>query len=420
MNILIVSPFFALPLKSGGHTRLFNMIKHISSHHEVDFLSPITDQERDYIPELKGYCRQIFPVSVRNSCDPGHVSGKYDLFRLCSKLGGLLRGIPREVSGFYYLELHKKLNALLKLYRYDIVQVEFTRMAQYFNKSFYEHHPSIKILVDYDMAFIPFQRRWECEKNIFFKIIRYIDYRMNKSYALRMWKLFDSFIVMSEVDRKRTLDHLPYLPVHVVPNGVDLSTYKPLPGTGNGKKCRELLFIGGALHFPNVDALSFFTEEVYPLIHNSIKDISLTVIGSGWESYSKHLSHIPSIRFAGFVKDIRTYASGSMILVAPIRIGGGTRLKILEAMAMGIPVVSTSVGCEGITVEDGRDILIADTPEKFMSRINQIISSADLRQHLTENAYKLVKETYGWDKLAMKMEKIYDDLTGTAYETESA
>lgn len=413
MNILIISPIFPLPLISGGHTRLYNIIKRVSSNHVVDFVSPITYQEEDYISELKQFCRNVVSVHISDSVSSERrkTQGRYAYFyRSFNKISGLLKGIPREVSGFYFPDLKDKLENLLESNDYDIIQVEFTRMAQYFSRSFLKYHNSVKVLTDYDLAFIPHLRRWECEKNIIFKIIRYIDYRMNRSYALKTWNLFDSFIVMSEIDRKRTLDHLPELSVHVVPNGVDLSSHNPLLEAKNIEKNKKLLFIGGALHYPNVDALLFLTQEVYPLILSTIKNISLTVVGAGWESYAEHLSHIPSIHFTGFVKDIRPFADSSTVLIAPIRIGGGTRLKILEAMAMGIPVVSTGVGCEGITVRDGHDILIAETPTDLTSRVYEVFSDADLRNRLTKNAYNLVKENYGWDNIALKMEKIYGDL----------
>ena len=411
LNILIVSPFFPLPLKSGGHTRLFNIIKRLSSRHIVDLISPITEKEKYCISELKEFCRNIISVDI-DGIDVKNrriIGGRNNLRRSFFRIGRLVKGVPLEVSGFYFFELHDKLKELLSVYHYDIIQVELSRMAQYFNKSFYKNNPSLKILVDYDLSFIPHLRRYQCEKTPFAKLIRYIDYRMNRSYALSTWRLFDRFVVMSEVDRNKALEFLPDLSIHVVPNGVDLSYFRLSPREGEENR---LLFLGGIRHFANVDALFYFLREIFPRVKELVKDITLMVIGEGWESYSNQMAHDNSIKFTGFVEDIRPYVTTSSVLIAPIRIGGGTRLKILEAFAMGVPVVSTSIGSEGIHVERGHHLLLADSPEEFATEIGEIFSNRELWNKLKENAYRLVEKNYSWDKLTSKMENVYEGITG--------
>ncbi|GAX59188.1 glycosyl transferase, group 1 [Candidatus Scalindua japonica] len=313
-----------------------------------------------------------------------------------------------EISGFYYLEMQKKLINLLKNNNYNIVQVELPKMAQNFDKSFYKENRSLKILVDYDISFIPYLRNYHCEKKKFLKLKKYIDYRMHRFFALKTWNQFDRLVVMSEVDRRKVNDILPELSVHVIPNGVDLASFRPFPKEEGDNR---LLFLGGAGHFPNVDALFYFLKEIFPEIKKRIKKFSVVVIGDCWNRYSDQLPHDASIEFTGFVKDIRQYINDSTVLITPIRIGGGTRLKIVEAMALKVPVVSTSVGCEGFSVEDGQHILLADKPDDFAIKVQEVFSNKQLYNTLTENAYKLVKENYGWDKLVLKLEDIYEYTT---------
>jgi glycosyltransferase involved in cell wall biosynthesis len=144
-------------------------------------------------------------------------------------------------------------------------------------------------------------------------------------------------------------------------------------------------------------------------VKHVVRDARLVVIGEGWEEYRKTMTDNGSIRFTGYLEDIRPHCSRSDVMVAPIRIGGGTRLKIVEAMALGIAVVTTTIGCEGIAVKDGRDVLVADEPQLFARRIAEALSNAQLRHRLTESAYKIAQQHYSWNKLSEQMEKVYSE-----------
>jgi glycosyltransferase involved in cell wall biosynthesis len=406
MDILIISPFFPLPIKSGGHTRVFNLIKHLSSRHNIDLLSLIREDEKRCIPDLMDLCRDIVTVNVdecigaRSGCT---IRGN-DLRRIVVRLLSLMKGTPLDVSGFYFQEMQGKLDAILKSRHYNVVQVELTRMAQYLHSSFYDRYPACKVIVDYDLDFVPLQRRYNCTRRPISKFIRYIDYRLHRFYALTTWPSFDRLVVMSQIDEKKVLDLLPRISTYVVPNGVDLNYFTPIPRNGGDN---NLLFIGGTDHYPNIDALTYFLTHIFSGLKAQMSNLILTVIGSGWEKYEAQLHGDEAVRFTGYVEDIRPYASGQCIMIAPIRIGGGTRLKILEAMAMGVPVVSTSVGCEGIKAESGKHLMVADTPEEFVNAVVDIYLDEPLCHGLIENAYTLVRENYGWDKLALEMESVY-------------
>lgn len=417
VNILIISPFFPLPLESGGHTRLFNLIKHLSRRHTVDLVSYITGKQHACITQLDEFCRNIVCVRV-DELVRNHrtIIGSNDFRRLWLRFRMLVRGIPPEASAFYFAEMRNTLNDILASNDYDIVQVEYPRMALHLGRSFYENPRILKVLVDYDLSFIAHLRRYQNEKSLFSKIARYMDYKLNRSFALATWKLFDHLITMSQVDCDKVREMLPELSVHVVPNCVDLDYFRPIPREATEMR---LLLLGGTGHFPNIDAFSYFTKEIYPRVTASQKNIKLSVIGAGWE-HIRETCNDPSITFAGFVEDIRSFITGSVVLLVPIRIGGGTRLKILEAMAMGIPVVSTSVGCEGIAVEHGIHLLLADKPEDFAQRIIDLHSDPELCRRLTDNARELVTQGYGWEAAALRMEKVYGNRNPTAPATRLA
>lgn len=407
-RILILAPIFPLPLRSGGHTRLFNMIKHLGVGNEIDFISPVTGEEHKYIGQLQKYCRAVVGINIDNYL----LGGKRGLFRgnrigrILWRLGRLAAGVPLEVSAFYYRALERRLSELLAEGDYDVVQVEYPRMGQYFSRRFLKDNGVLKIMVDYDLTFMPHWRRYQCEKRPLARLVRYIDYRMNRSYALKAWGSFDKLVVMSEVDRAKVEKFLPGHCVEVVPNGVDLECFGPMKKEGEPKR---LVFLGGAGHYANVDGLEYFLKEIFGRIRREISDLRLRVIGEGWERFSAESGCGSAVEFTGFVEDLREYLAGTSVLVTPIRIGGGTRLKILEAMALGVPVVSTSIGCEGIAVEDGRHILVADKAIDFAEKVVQVFGDPQLREQLRQEAYKLVKERYGWETIARKMESVYDD-----------
>ena len=317
----------------------------------------------------------------------------------------MLKGVPLDVSGFYFPEMELCLQNMLMQKSYDIVQVELTRMAQYFGKSFYCEKSFLKILVEYDLDFFPLKRRFSCAKNVLEKIFWYGTYRIHRTFSLKMWPLFDHMIVMSEVDRKKVKSLLPDLSTTVVPNGVDLSYFRKVSRKGERKK---LLFIGGSLHYPNVDGLGYFFREIFPRLRElMMNEIELIIIGEGWENYREWVYAHDGVHCPGFVDDVRPFAEGQSLMIVPIRIGGGTRLKILEAMAMGIPVVSTPVGCEGLKVEEERELLIANTADEFTKGIMDVFTHENLCNQLIDNGRKFVESNYGWEKLALEMESVY-------------
>jgi glycosyltransferase involved in cell wall biosynthesis len=402
MNILIIAPFFPLPLDSGGHTRLFNIIKYLSRRHTIDFISPFTNHSCEYVPQMKQYCRNIALINIEEFVNK--TSMRKNIQRLFQRFCMLVMGIPLEASGFYFYSLRDKLDEILNNNKYDVVQVEYPRMALHLRPEFYTRNSFIKVIVDYDLSFVTPWRQYCNEKRWLRRQLYYANYFLQKNFALSTWQRFDRMVVMSEVDKKKVKETAPYQDVCVVPNGVDLENFKMI------NRCETsplLIMLGGTSHWANIDAYKYFTEEIFSRVTQLVPRISLRVVGSGWDKYSQSAAD-PAITFPGFADDLRSLFTGSTVLIAPIRVGGGTRLKILEAMAMGVPVVSTTVGCEGIEVIDGVHLLKADTPELFAEQIKKIFIDKSLCQKLITNARALVEEKYGWHKLAMLMEKVYD------------
>jgi glycosyltransferase involved in cell wall biosynthesis len=239
-------------------------------------------------------------------------------------------------------------------------------------------------------------------------------YFENETNALRRWYIgkqwrkvatfertaldwVDGFIAVSEMDRNRLLGERTGLGAWVVPNGVDLDFFAP---TELPKERHRLVFAGSMDWRPNQDAARYFTSEILPLLRQRRANVECCFVGRDPPDDIRALSSIPGLTITGTVDDVRPYVARAMVFVVPLRVGGGSRLKILEALAMGRPVVSTSVGAEGLDVVDGHHILIADTPEEFASAALRLLDSRELCETLASAGRRLVENRYGWEALA--------------------
>jgi glycosyltransferase involved in cell wall biosynthesis len=200
----------------------------------------------------------------------------------------------------------------------------------------------------------------------------------------------------------------PALDLAVVPNGVDTVQYTLLPESSGSKK---ILFVGDMHYPPNVDGAVFFCKEIFPLIKQHIPDAKLLIVGSEPANAVRALAG-DDVQVTGYVNSVVPYYQESGVSVVPLRAGGGTRLKILESMALGRPVVSTVLGCEGLAVTHGENILIADTPADFANQTAQVLNGGKGRQRLIANGRRLVEATYDWQIIAQSLLQVYDEIIG--------
>ena len=215
---------------------------------------------------------------------------------------------------------------------------------------------------------------------------------------------FGCCVVVSEIDKQLLKEMGVNNRIFVVPNGTDTDFFKP---TGKITIENSVLWFGHMDVHTNKDAVLYFWREIYPLLRKLHPQVQVTFVGTAPPKEIVDASKTDShIKLTGFVDDVRPYIEEAAVIVVPIRIGSGTRLKILDAMAMGKAIVSTSIGCEGLNVNDGENILIADYPEDFAKKIIELLKSPEMRMNLEKNARKLA-ETYGWSPIIDKQEVVY-------------
>jgi glycosyltransferase involved in cell wall biosynthesis len=217
---------------------------------------------------------------------------------------------------------------------------------------------------------------------------------------------FGRCIAVSEGDKHLMISRNPRLQIDVVPNGIDTQLFQPIPYQNNSQ---VLLFIGNMDYRPNIDAISYFCKQILPLIKNEAPLVEVCIAGLNPAPEVLGLAG-EGIRVTGTVEDLHPYYAQSAVCIVPLRAGGGTRLKILEAMALGRPVVSTSIGCEGLDVQDGEHLFIADTPGDFANRVLYLLNESAVRESIIRNGRELVEQRYDWDVVAQQLLRIYREV----------
>lgn len=400
MRILIVSMSFPLPPKSGGRLRVFNLLKHLAPRHRITLLT-LADSVEDvarYLPDLERRCERVVVVPWR--------SGSAALAGRVIRSIGWLGTLPLSVINKRSAALSSALRELLRRETFDVVQIEWIQMAQHVHHADWPLLARRGVLVEHDVAWLPLDRRvpvaWGIARRFWAR-----EARLMRAHEEAVWRRFATVVTMSEDDARHVRPITDR--VSAVPNGVDVTHYAECLDAKRND--HTLLFVGWFRHDPNVDALRYFLESIYDRIVGRHPDVRLRIVGSHVPRAVERLaSRRPSIELVGYVEDVRPELAHAAVSVVPLRVGGGTRLKILESMAAGTPVVTTSIGCEGLEVEAGRHLLVGDTPEAFAACVSDLLTDADTRQRVAGEARSLVESRYDWSRSAQILEEVYGSL----------
>jgi glycosyltransferase involved in cell wall biosynthesis len=291
--------------------------------------------------------------------------------------------------------MEKEFNRLLRAEKFDIIICEWTPYAHYLKDVNHSH----KILMAHNVEYQQWQRMYEVTSNPLKKLLFYNQWQSMVEFEKQYFKIFDTIIAVSDLDKKLIHEMSGHNNVFVVENGVDLDYFKPQ----TAERKDRVIFTASMDAFANQNAALYFAEKIFPRLRQKLPSMEFYIAGRAPNQAIIDLGKTDGITVTGAVKDVRPYIAESSVAVVPILAGGGSRLKILEAMAMGVPVVSTSVGAEGLEVTNGKDILITDSEEQFVEYINQCYNDSDLRARLMSNALELVKNKYGWEQLGGKL-----------------
>ena len=388
MKILFLSRWFPYPPDNGSKIRIFNLIKYLSSGHEVDlvsFTSETIAEER--LAAMRRYCRCV-DVALHKPFQPN---------RLKALLGFLSRR-PRSVVDSHSVEMQRLVEQARRRRSFDVViasQIDTTPYAMALPRT-----PKIFEEVELTMPYERFSR----ERHPLKRLRKWLTWWKSSRYVADRLRIFDGCTVVSERERELLLRvSLGYRPVGVIPNGVDIAYYAAHFGL---PEADTLIYSGALTYGANFNAMNFFLREVLPLIQAKRPNVKLSITGKLDGVPIHHLPRNDGVILTGYLDDVRPAVAQSWACVVPLRAGGGTRLKILEAMALGTPVVSTSKGAEGLEATHGDDILIADTPAEFADAVLRLLDDKALRARLVTNGRRLMEERYSWETSAQKLEQL--------------
>lgn len=399
MRILIITDYLPYPPITGDLIRTYNLIRRVARRHRVwltGFLPASDGAER--VSHLQAFCQGVEAVSLPR---------RHKLARLPGLLQYILAGIPFDFEFLHSQGLSDRIRRLASTVDFDIVQIEQSRMAPYLEVLPPDTH-SKSILIFHNIAAYQYDRISHVELKPARRVRAWLHSRMLYRWEPRYAERFDRCITVSEVDRDLLMKANPRLRVDVVPNGVDTQIYQLLPLENTQL---ALLLIGNMSYAPCADGALWFCDQVLPHIRRVLGEVEVWIVGISPPPEVVRLGG-DGVHVTGRVEDVIPYYRRSAISVVPLRAGGGTRLKILEAMALGRPVVSTSIGCEGLDVVDGRHLLIADAPEHFAERMVRLLKDKALYQRLVTEARWLVETKYDWDVIAEQLLSIYPEILG--------
>lgn len=396
MDILFVTPDLPYPLHNGGKIRTYSLLHNLAKHHNVTLVSyDKHPHDTTRKPVFDEFCKDVIivPLEKRQTIDEKR---KVQLLSILSTK-------PYQYYSSYSPRMQAAIDDVISKNDFDLVHVETAHIGYH---SFPRSIP--RVLDEQNVEYDLLQRTYENEKVSIRKLYTYLEWKKFQRDELRICSKFSLCTVPSERDKVVFQQDIPNTPFEVIPNGVD-SQYFQSDDSAMPEE-NTLLFTGTIDYYPNTDGLKFFIEDVFPLIRAEIPDIHFIIAGRNPPPVIQQYESDPNITITGFVDDMRTYYDKSQVVVVPLRIGGGTRLKILEAMSMNKPVVSTAIGAEGIAVSDGEDIILADEPSEFAKQTIKLLCDANERKRLAANGNHLATTVYDWQAIANKLAQSYEDL----------
>ncbi len=398
MKILILTPQLPYPPQQGTSLRNFHIIRGLAERHELTLLSFLEENqtaEPQAIAPLRALCQQIETVAVPRR------SLAVRLWQLVSSR------LPDMAHRLHSPPFALALRRLLAENHFDVVQVEGIELARYMDAIriasetrlvFDNHNAETELQRRNFLTDLAQPRRWPAAA------YSWVQVRRLRRFERWACVTADAVVAVSEADRIHLQSLLPNVqsPISVIPNCIDTQAYQQ-PVT---PLSFDLLFSGKMDYRPNVDAVLWFADEVWPLICQRRPSTTWVIVGQKPHERLDRLRGLPGVTMTGWVENIRPYLAGAQVVVIPFRIGSGTRLKLIEAMAAGRAIVSTPVGAEGFPVRHGDHLLLAETAEEMAAAVLQLLDRPEKQKHLGKMAQEFVQQ-YDWRYVVPKFEELY-------------
>lgn len=383
MKILVALPRFPYPLEKGDKLRAYNQIKELSKNNEI-YLFCVSHVKvmPEHIEMLKPYCKDICLVRSPKLVNYKNVVRNY------------LHTKSLQIGYWDSLKARKAVKAFVRKCQPDVIYSQMVRTMPWVSR-----FELPKVMDFQDALSMNTERRMDQSHGLWHYILHF-EFKMLRSSEYNAFKIFDALTIISEPDSEAIPSKKNGV-IHIVPNGVDFEYFKPL----EHEKKYDIVFCGNMRYEPNIRAAQYLAEEVMPLVWNELPDARLLLAGA----YPKHeVSTLSSdkIDVSGYVDDIRECYASAKVFAAPMLTGSGLQNKLLEAMSMQLPCVTTSIANDSLGAADGKEVLIGNTPEAFAAHLVTLLKDAAARQSLAENGYQFVHNNFSWEQSCAKLENI--------------
>lgn len=390
MKILCVSPRFPYPPIKGDKLKVYQLIKHLSKRHSIYLVTFVeSEDELKYLPFLAKFTKKIVPVRL----------SRVKSYFQCAK--GLFSSLPLQTFYYNSKKMHREISNIIAEEKCDLIYVHLIRMAEYLR---HVNGPR-KILAIEDSISSNYERTIKFMKGPR-KLLFSIEAKRCSKYEIEITRYFDRCLLVSPSELKAFREKHQLSNLDLTPHGVDLDYFRPARQGPCLREPNSIIFTGNINYLPNADAVLYFCYSIFPVVLEEVPDSKLCVVGANPPRRIKELA-CKNIVVTGYVDDIRPYFEKAELVVCPLRIAAGIQNKILEGMAMGLPVVATSRAIEGITGEVRDCISLGDTPGEFAKNVVLLLKNRELREKYGSSGRKFVAEYYDWGKNLARLDSVF-------------
>ena len=389
MRILWLKTELLHPVDKGGRIRTYQMLRELKRDHHVTYLA-LDDGAAapDAVDRASEYCHELVRIPFRNR--PKFSAGFY-----AELVANLASPLPYFMAKYRSAEMRRSIVSCVAEGEFDVVVCDFLMPAVNLPAEL----PCATVLFQHNVEAMIWKRHFEVQRNPLKKVYLRAQWRKAQAYERAVCRRFDRVVAVSDADADTMRGEYGIAAVDAVPTGVDTKYFRPSGNTP--RRPHNLVFTGSMDWLPNEDAIRYFTAEVFPLIRREVPEVTLTVVGRNpFPSLLDLAADDPAVEVTGRVDDVRPYMERAAAYVIPLRIGGGTRLKVYEAMAMEMPVVSTTIGAEGLPVQHGSELLLADDSAEFAASVVRVLRDRSLADGLGARSAALVRARFGWEGVA--------------------
>jgi len=411
LRILVVAMFLPTPATRGIQRRVEGLMKALSRRHEVSvicYADPLSDAPEGEAA-MREYCKAV--TLVQPSFPNGLLSKR---LQQSMSLFSRRSFVHRQVGTRAF---QRALDDLLARETFDVVNVELPFMAHFRFEPGPGRPRPLLVLDEHNIEFDLARQSAAEGLGLARRAYNTIDYLKIRREEVAVWRRFDGTLFASELDQARACKLLPGIRSAVVPNAVDVDYFRPRP-TAPPSDGKTLLFFGTQRYFPNLDGLLYFLREVWPVLSRRLPHSRVKIVGDG-PAPEVLACRGPRVEVTGLVDDVRPHLASAAVIIVPLRLGGGTRFKIVEAMAMEKAIVSTTTGAEGLEVAPGRHLLLGDDPRTFTEGVARALEEPGLATAMGKAARALVESRYSWEASVSRQVEFFRTLPGRATRTAS-